>query len=82
MINLYILLQVTGTAEESRMRVKHYFMELQENLKCQEVVALAVVETHIRERLCLLKQQQEDMAVLLSQISTVCTQCERTLQQV
>ena len=34
----------------------------------------------MRERLSLLRQQQEDMAVLLSQIAAVCYQCEKTLQ--
>ena len=59
-----------------------YFAELQENLKRQEVAATTVVDTHVREKLCMLKQQQEDMAVLLSQITAVCHQCENSLQQV
>ena len=46
----------------------------------QEVAALSTVDTHVRERLSMLRQQQEDMAVLLSQISAVCYQCEKTLQ--
>ena len=46
----------------------------------QEAAALSTVDTHVRERLSLLRQQQEDMAVLLSQIAAVCYQCEKTLQ--
>ena len=53
------------------MKVRHYFAELQETLKRQEIAALTVVDTHVRERLCMLKQQQDDMAVLLSQISAI-----------
>lgn len=64
------------------MRVRQYFHDLHETLRRQETAALTIVDTHIRERLCMLKQQQEDMAVLLSQISGVCHQCDRTLQQV
>ena len=71
-----------GSAELSRLRVKQYFAELHEQLTRQEKAALVVVESHVRERLGLLKQQQEDMAVLLSQISAVCQQCDKTVQQV
>jgi len=76
------LLQFMGTSEEAKLHVRQYFAELQEALKRQEVAALTVVDTHVRERLCMLRQQQEDMTVLLSQVSAVCHQCERTLQQV
>ncbi|XP_052274357.1 E3 ubiquitin-protein ligase TRIM23-like isoform X2 [Dreissena polymorpha] len=72
--------QVPGTIEEARMKVRNYFHELRETLNRQEVVALTTVDTHIREKLCMLQQQQEDMAMLLSQISAVCHQCETTLQ--
>ena len=71
-----------GSADEARGRVRQYFADLQETLKRQEMTALTVVDTHVRERLCMLKQQQEDMAVLLSQVTAVCYQCEKTLQQV
>ena len=74
--------QVKGSAELSRQRVKQYFAELHEQITRQEKAALVVVESHIRERLCMLKQQQEDMAILLSQISSVCQQCDKTIQQV
>lgn len=73
--------RVPGTAEQSRAKIKQYFYELRETLNRQEVAALTTVDTHIREKLCMLRQQQEDMAILLSQISAVCHQCEITLQQ-
>ncbi|GFO20774.1 E3 ubiquitin-protein ligase trim23-like, partial [Plakobranchus ocellatus] len=73
---------VMGTAEKARLKIKTYFNELRETLGRQEMAALAAVDTHIREKLCSLRQQQEDMAVLMSQISAVCHQCETTLQQV
>ena len=81
-INAALNMQVQGTAEKVRVRVTQYFAELREMLKRQEMSALTVVDTHIRERLCMLKQQQEDMGVLLSQITTVCHQCEKMLQEV
>ncbi|KAK7495901.1 hypothetical protein BaRGS_00012891 [Batillaria attramentaria] len=73
--------QIVGTAEQSRLKIKQYFHDLRENLNRQEIAALAAVDTHIREKLCMLRQQQEDMAILLSQIHAVCQQCEATLQQ-
>lgn len=45
-------------------------------------MALSVVDAHVRERLMWLRQQQEDMTILLSQVSTACLHCEKTLQQV
>lgn len=79
---VYFVLKVLGTAEQSRIKIKSYFNELRENLSRQEITALGAVDTHIREKLCSLRQQQEDLAVLMSQISSVCHQCETTLQQV
>ena len=73
---------MVGTAEQSRLKVRNYFHELRETLNRQEIVALTTVDNHIREKLCMLRQQQEDMTVLLSQISAVCHQCESTLQSV
>ena len=80
--NVCFILQMAGTSEEARVKVSQYFQELQETLKRQEVAAMAVIDTHVRERLAMLKQQQEDMVVLISQISAVCHQCEKTLKQV
>ncbi|XP_064604249.1 E3 ubiquitin-protein ligase TRIM23-like [Liolophura sinensis] len=73
--------QIHGTADKAREKIKRYFSDLRETLNHQEVAAHTEVDTHIRERLCVLRQQQEDMAILLSQISAVCHQCESTLAQ-
>ncbi|XP_077867185.1 E3 ubiquitin-protein ligase TRIM23-like [Saccoglossus kowalevskii] len=75
------LRQVTGTAEMSRTRVRDYFNELHEALYRQEEVAISVVDTHVREKLRTLRQQQEDLAIVLSQTSAICLQWERVLQQ-
>ena len=71
-----------GTAEAARGKIKAHFHALRTALNRQEVIALTTVDAHIREKLCMLRQQQEDMATLLSQVSAVCHQCEATLQQV
>ena len=57
-----------GTADLARARVKNYFQELREQLSLQETAALAIVETHIREKMCSLRQQEEDLTTLLSQV--------------
>lgn len=73
--------QVPGTAESARSCVRAYFADLHETLCRQEEMALSVVDAHVRERLIWLRQQQEDMTILLSQVSTACLHCEKTLQQ-
>ncbi|XP_075885666.1 E3 ubiquitin-protein ligase TRIM23 [Nelusetta ayraudi] len=70
-----------GTAESARSCVRAYFADLHETLCRQEEMALSVVDAHVRERLIWLRQQQEDMTILLSQVSTACLHCEKTLQQ-
>lgn len=74
--------EVPGTAENARSCVRAYFADLHETLCRQEEMALSVVDAHVRERLIWLRQQQEDMTILLSQVSTACLHCEKTLQQV
>lgn len=76
------MFQVPGTAESARSCVRAYFADLHETLCRQEEMALSVVDAHVRERLIWLRQQQEDMTILLSQVSTACLHCEKTLQQV
>ncbi|NWS45925.1 TRI23 ligase, partial [Probosciger aterrimus] len=73
---------VPGTAENARSCVRAYFSDLHETLCRQEEMALSVVDAHVREKLIWLRQQQEDMTILLSQVSTACLHCEKTLQQV
>lgn len=58
-----------GTGEEARGRVRQYFTQLREQLNRQEAQAMTALDAHIRERLCSIRQQQEDMTTLLSQVS-------------
>ncbi|KAH0627977.1 hypothetical protein JD844_008601 [Phrynosoma platyrhinos] len=59
--------KVPGTAENARSCVRAYFSDLHETLCRQEEMALSVVDAHVREKLIWLRQQQEDMTILLSQ---------------
>ena len=65
-----------------------YFKTLNKNTKIsryliqqQESEALSVINMYVREKLHSLRQQQEDMAVLISQVSNVCSQCDRALKR-
>ena len=58
----------SGTAECARTRVRAYFQSLRDQLCAQEVAALTVVDTHVRERVCSIRQQEEDIATVLSQV--------------
>ena len=70
---------VLGNAEVARIRIRDYFNELRDTIRQQENEALSVVNCYVRENLCSIRQQQEDMAVLFSQISHVCIQCDQAL---
>merc|ERR1719220_2037153 len=70
-----------GTAEGARRRVRSYFQQLRDQLCVQEVAALTVVDTHVRERVCSIRQQEEDIATALSQVAEVCIQCARVVRQ-
>jgi len=70
-----------GTAELARRRVRAYFQSLRDQLCVQEVAALTVVDTHVRERVCSIRQQEEDIATVLSQVAEVCIQCDRVARQ-
>lgn len=70
-----------GTADIARALVQTYFQQLLETLQLQEAAAMTAVDTYIRERLCSLRQLQEDLAMSLSQVAGVCVQCEQTIQQ-
>lgn len=72
---------LTGTAEEARKRVRAYFDDLRETVNRQEEAGLGVVDNHVMEKLLALRQQQEDMAVLISQVTGVCAECERALKR-
>ena len=53
-LNLFFSGQI-GTAEKAKQRVRSYFQGLRDQLNRQEVAALTVVETYIRERLCFIR---------------------------
>lgn len=76
-----IPVQQEGTAEKARIRVREYFRDLRETIQHQENEALTVINSYIREKLCALRQQQEDMTVLTSQISNVCLECDRAVKR-
>lgn len=40
-----------------------------------------MVDNYVREKLFSLRQQQEDMAVLISQVNSVFLECEKSLQR-
>ncbi|XP_065657634.1 E3 ubiquitin-protein ligase TRIM23 [Hydra vulgaris] len=74
-----IQIPVIGNAEIARLRIREYFNELRDTIRQQENEALSVVNSYVRENLCSIRQQQEDMAVLISQITHVCSQCDQAL---
>lgn len=76
-----VVRQNCGTAEKARLLVHQYFNDLRDTIQQQENEALFVVNTYVREKLCSLRQQQEDMAVLISQVSSACSQCDRALKR-
>lgn len=57
-----------GSCEVARARVEQYFTQLRETLLLQEAAARSAVDTHVRERLCSLRQLQEDLSTWLSQV--------------
>ena len=70
-----------GTAEKARIHVHEYFSDLLDTIRQQENEALSVINTYVRGKLYSLRQKQEDMAVLVSQVSSVCQQCDHALQR-
>lgn len=72
---------IQGTAQDARLRVRAFFDDLRETVNRQEEAGLAVVDNYVREKLFSLRQQQEDMAVLISQVTSVCLECEKSLQR-
>lgn len=72
---------ISGSAEDARNKVRAYFDDLRETVNRQEEAGLAVVNNYVREKLLSLRQQQEDMAVLMSQVTSVCMECDRALKR-
>ena len=64
----------------ARVRVRDYFDDLRETVNRQEEAGLAVVDSYLRDQLSWLRQRQEDMVVLNSHTSAVCSHCEKTLK--
>uniref|UniRef100_A0A1B6EED7 RING-type E3 ubiquitin transferase n=1 Tax=Clastoptera arizonana TaxID=38151 RepID=A0A1B6EED7_9HEMI len=71
----------SGTRELARARVEQYFTQLRETLLLQEAAAISAVDSHTRERLCSLRQLQEDLILWQTQVAEVYIQCELTIQQ-
>ncbi|XP_076684556.1 E3 ubiquitin-protein ligase TRIM23 isoform X2 [Andrena cerasifolii] len=65
--------------EDARQRVRQHFEEVRALLAEQESAAVSCIETETRERLCALRQQQEDLTTTRSQVADVCIQCESIL---
>lgn len=59
--------------------MRQHFEELRALLAEQESAAVSCIETETRERLCALRQQQEDLTTTRSQVADVCIQCESLL---
>ncbi|KAK2711746.1 E3 ubiquitin-protein ligase TRIM23-like isoform X2 [Artemia franciscana] len=69
-----------GSAEAARLHIQAYFRELHDMLNMQENAALLTVDSYIREKLCFIRQNHEDLSVVVSQISEICQELEKTLQ--
>lgn len=70
-----------GTAEKAKQRVRSYFQGLRDQLNRQEVAALTVVETYIRERLCFIRQHEEDIEMIANQVGAVCAHLSKAIKQ-
>jgi len=58
-----------GSAEAARLHIQAYFRELHDMLNMQENAALLTVDSYIREKLCFIRQNHEDLSVVVSQVS-------------
>lgn len=57
-----------GSGSLVKNRVRCYFNQLRETLMVQEAAAITAVDTYVRERLCSIRQLQEDLVAWLSQV--------------
>jgi tripartite motif-containing protein 23 len=62
-----------GTVDQARNRVLSHFEQLRETLDVQQATAMTTLDTHIRERLCTLRQLQEDLTTSMSQVNYIYT---------
>ena len=60
-----------GTGNLVKARVQMYFNQLRETLMVQEAAAINAVDTYVRERLCSIRQLQEELVGWLSQVRSV-----------
>jgi hypothetical protein len=58
-----------GTIEGARARVQMHFEQLRATLDLQQAAAMTALDAHVRERLCSLRQLQEDLTTSMSQVS-------------
>lgn len=68
---MFVSESILGSAEDARNRIRAYFDDLRDTINKQEEAGLAVVNNYVREKLCSLRQQQEDIAVFMSQVCSV-----------
>ncbi|XP_047740614.1 E3 ubiquitin-protein ligase TRIM23 [Hyalella azteca] len=61
--------------------IREHFSALRQQLLVQESSAIVTLHAHVRERLCSIKQQQEDLSSLISQMVGLVLESERCLQQ-
>jgi tripartite motif-containing protein 23 len=54
---------------------------LRDQLTRQEVAALTVVDTYVRERLCFIRQHEEDIDLMLNQVNIVCNHISKAIRQ-
>ncbi|XP_012251858.1 E3 ubiquitin-protein ligase TRIM23-like isoform X2 [Athalia rosae] len=65
--------------EDAKLRVNQHFEELRSLLAEQEKAAIACVDAETRERLCTLRELQENLTSTRSQVAGVCIQWESLL---
>ena len=54
---------------------------MRDQLTRQEVAALTVVDTYVRERLCFIRQHEEDIDLMLNQVNIVCNHISKAIRQ-
>ena len=54
---------------------------LRDQLTRQEVAAITVVDTYVRERLCFIRQHGEDIDLMVNQVGIVCNHISKAIRQ-
>ena len=60
---------------------KFFLTGLRDQLTRQEVAALTVVDTYVRERLCFIRQHEEDIDLIVNQVGLVCNHISKAIRQ-